>query len=91
MCLRFDTIDTSAICHLFVPVGRDLFDTTHAMNCKNGGFVNARHDSICDFETSLLRKVCTEVILGRSANTSDEAHLDFRGCVFLALGAKCFL
>ena len=69
------------------------------MDCKLGGFVNARHDSIRDFETSLLRKVCTdvesephllpvttEVLQGRSANTSAEARLDFRGRGFGAGG-----
>jgi hypothetical protein len=73
------------------------------MNCKRGGFINARHDSIRDFETSLLRKVCTdvesephllpvttEVLLGRSANTSAEARLDFRGRGFWRRGQNAF-
>ena len=81
----------------------DRFDTSHAMDCKMGGFVNARHDSIRDFETSLLRKVCTdvesephllpvttEVLQGRSANTSAEARLDFRGRGFWRRGQNAF-
>ena len=64
-----------------------------------GGFVNAHHDSIRDFETSLLRKVCTdvesephllpvttEVLQVRSANTSAEALTS--GDVFFGAGGK---
>ena len=56
--LRYN-IDISAICHLSAHAVTD--STSHAMDCKQGGFVNAHHDSIRDFETSLLRKVCTDV------------------------------
>ena len=75
------------------------FDTSHAMDCKMGGFVNARHDSIRDFETSLHRKVCTdiesephllpitsEILLRRSANTSAEVVLTSGDVVFGAGG-----
>ena len=31
------------------------------MNCKKGGFVSIRHDTIRDFEANLLKKVCAEV------------------------------
>ena len=30
----------------------DRFNTTHVMDCKKGGFVYARHDSIRDFKTT---------------------------------------
>ena len=78
------------------------FDVTHAMNCKRGGFINARHDSIRDFETSLLTKVCTDVesephllpvtveMNSRSANTSDEARLDIRARGFWRRGQNAF-
>jgi len=79
------------------------FDVTHAMNCKRGGFINARHDSIRDFETSLLSKACTdvesephlqpvttEVLPGRSANTSADARLDIRARGFWRRGQNAF-
>ena len=79
----------------------DRFDITHAMNCKRGGFINARHDSIRDFEASLLSKACadvecephlqpvtTEVLLGRSSNTSADARLDIRARGFWRRGKK---
>ena len=84
----------------------DRFDTSHAIDCKKGGFVNARHYSIREFETSLLRKVCTdvesephllpvttEILQGRSANTniSAEARLDFRGRGFWRRGQNAFI
>jgi hypothetical protein len=79
------------------------FDVTHAMNCKKGGFVNARHDSIRDFEASLLSKACndvetephlqpvtTEILHGRSANTSADARLDIRARGFWRRGQNAF-
>ena len=73
------------------------------MNCKKGGFVNARHDSICDFEASLLSKACndvetephlqpviTEILHGRSANTSADARLDIRARGFWRRGQNAF-
>ena len=79
------------------------FNVTHAMNCKRGGFINARHDSIRDFETSLLSKACTdvesephlqpvttEIFSGRSSNTSSEARLDIRARGFWRRGQNAF-
>ena len=73
------------------------------MNCKRGGFINARHDSIRDFETSLLSKVCTdvesephlqpvttEILSGRSSNTSADARLDIRARGFWRRGQNAF-
>ena len=37
------------------------YDTTHAVNCKKGGFVAIRHNKIRDYEANLLAKVYTEV------------------------------
>ena len=45
---------------LKMPVWRD-FNTTHALKCQRGGFVNACHDNIRDIEYRLLQEVCTDV------------------------------
>ena len=79
------------------------FDVTHAMNCKRGGFINARHDNIRDFEASLLSQACTdvevepqlqpvttEILPGRSANTSADARLDIRARGFWRRGQNSF-
>ena len=42
------------------PCGKD-FDVTHAMNCKLGGFVYARHNNIRDFECRLLKVALNDV------------------------------
>ena len=81
----------------------DSFDITHAMDCHSGGFVNARHDNIRDFEASLLSQVCidvetephiqpvtTETFQLRSANTKSEARLEFRGRGFWRRGQNAF-
>ena len=73
------------------------------MNCKRGGFINARHDSIRDFEASLLSKACTDVetephlqpvttetLSGRSSNTSADARLDIRARGFWRRGQNAF-
>ena len=62
------------------------FDTTHALNCKRGGFVNSRPDNIRHMEFRLLQEVCTDVETephlqkdvnkvpyNKSANTDDHA------------------
>ena len=42
------------------PCGQ-TFNVTHAMNCKKGGFVIIRHNTVRDLEANLLRKVCNDV------------------------------
>ena len=78
------------------------FDVNHAMNCHRGGFVNARHDSIRNFEAHMLKKVCNDVqiepplqpVVGMtfrpSANTSNEARLDVRAKGFWRDGQNAF-
>ena len=72
------------------------------MNSKRGGFINAHHDNIRDFEASLLSQVCKDVekepmlqpitneILPRSANTKAEARLDVRARGFWRRGQNSF-
>ncbi|NRB82027.1 MAG: hypothetical protein HRU38_25815 [Saccharospirillaceae bacterium] len=37
------------------------FSITHAFNCKSGGFIHIRHDSVRDFNAQLLKKVVNDV------------------------------
>ena len=37
------------------------YDTTHALNCKKGGFVTIKHNSTRDYEANLLAKIRTDV------------------------------
>ena len=78
------------------------FNVTHAMNCKRGGFISARHDNIRDFEAKLLSQVCKDVEtepplqtlsnehLPRSANTSADARLDVRARGFWRRGQNAY-
>ena len=78
------------------------FEVNHAMNCKRGGFVSARHDCIRDFEEKLLSQVCIDVEsephlqplsneqLSAGANTSAEARLDLRARGFWRRGQNAF-
>ena len=75
---------------------------THAMNCHRGGFINARHDNIHNFEGHLTKKVCYDVQIEpplqtvedmnfhRSANVNDEARLDVRAKGFWRQGQNAF-
>ena len=78
------------------------FTVNHAMNCHRGGFINARHDSIRNFEAHMLKKVCNDVqiepplqpVVGMtfnpSANVSNEARLDLRAKGFWREGQNGF-
>ena len=73
------------------------------MNCHRGGFINARHDTIRNFEGKLLKQVCSDVeieptlqpvndmIFHRSANSSNEARVDVRAKGFWRQGQNAFL
>ena len=66
----------------------EQFDVNHAMICMKGGFVVQRHNELRDLEAELLNLVCKDVetepvlqdimgeVLGRGANTSQEARVD---------------
>ena len=79
------------------------FDTTHALNCHKGGFVNARHDNVRDLEASFLKSTCNDVEIEPplqpvlnprnyqpSANISEGARLDVRARGFWRNGQNAF-
>ena len=80
----------------------EKFDVTHALNCKRGGFVNARHDNIKNFEARMLKLVANDVevepqllpvtggVYRKSANTSEEARPDVRARGFWRDGQNAF-
>ena len=81
----------------------DQFSVNHALNCKNGGFISARHDEVRNVLTSQLNKVCNDVQVEphlipvdnehfhlRSAATGDEASLDIKAAGFWRRGQNAF-
>ena len=44
------------------PCGQ-IYNETHALNCKKGGFVIIRHNNVRDFEANLMKKVYSDVEL----------------------------
>ena len=42
------------------PCGQS-FNRTHALNCKNGGFVTICHNRVREFEAQLLTETCNDV------------------------------
>ena len=80
----------------------EKFDVTHAMNCRRGGFINARHNNIRDFEASLISQVCNDVEkepplqpitterFPKSTNTKAEARLDIRARGFWRRGQNAY-
>ena len=69
-----------------------LFEVTHAMNCKKGGFVSIRHDTIRNFEANLIKKVCNDVEIEPHLIpvNNDEARLDIRARGFWRPGQSAF-
>ena len=70
----------------------ELFNVNHAMNCKKGGFVSIRHDSLRNFEANLLKKVCNDVEIEPKLQpvNNDEARLDIRARGFWRPGQSAF-
>ena len=78
------------------------FLVTHALNCKKGGFITARHDNVKKFDANLLRQVCNDVQIEPplqpttgfsfrpSTNTSNDARLDIRARGFWRQGQNAF-
>ena len=42
------------------PCGQS-FNITHILNCKTGGFITIRHNSVKDFVAQLLTDICNDV------------------------------
>ena len=99
LCLRYDkplkNLPSKCACE-------KPFTVTHAMNCKRGGFVNARHNSIRNFEAGLLKEICYDVqtepplqpVGARkflpSVNVKDDARSDVRARGFWREGQHAF-
>jgi hypothetical protein len=99
LCLRYDkplsNLPSTCTC------GK-AFSITHAMNCHRGGFINARHDNIRNFEARLLKEVCKDVQIepplqpvgaakfSKSVNVKDDARLDVRARSFWRDGQQAF-
>ena len=84
------------------PCGK-TYTVCHAMNCHRGGFINIRHNNIRNFESLLLKEVCTDVQIEPlllqpvndttfhpSAIVSDEARLDIRARGFWRRGQNAY-
>ena len=78
------------------------FNPTHAIVCKTGGFIHARHD-VKNLEASLLSRVCKDVAIEpsllpvtgeefvlRSANIEDDSRLDVKARNFYRQGQTAF-
>ena len=84
------------------PCGQ-TFSVTHALNCHLGGFINARHDIIRDFEFDMLKTVTHDVEkepglqpvvnkqgYKKTAKLEDDARLDIRARSFWRTGQNAF-
>ena len=78
------------------------FTITHAMNCKLGGFIILRHDTVKIFEANLLKQICKDVqvepplqpctghTFAGSVNTNDNARPDVRAKGFWRQGQNAY-
>jgi hypothetical protein len=79
------------------------FTVQHAMACKKGGFIHARHNEVRDITANLLSEVCNDVAVEpilqpltgeqfryRTANRSAEARLDVSARGFWTRGQRTF-
>ena len=79
-------LNTASTCHCGAS-----FSIDHAMICPYGGFPIIRHNEVCDLTATLLTEVChnvatepalqpisAETFRNATANTADDAHLDFK-------------
>ena len=54
------------------------YDPNHAMNCKRGGFVVMRHNSVRDFEANLLKTIRNDVKIEPALQEIDNERIDGR-------------
>ena len=101
LCIRYDKSlkNLPAKCPCST---KQNFTITHAMDCKRGGFVNARHDSVRNCVAGLLKKVCRDVqvepplqptggtVLSTGTNIQVGARLDVRARGFWREGQQAF-
>ena len=85
LCMRYDLVldNTPRRCAC-----GEVYSVNHCLTCKNGGFVNIRHNTVRDTTQALLKEVCKDVQaepallpvtgedLQRGANASDRARVD---------------
>ena len=81
------------------PCGQ-VYNVTHALNCKTGGFITIRHNKIRDFEAQLLKETCNDVetepqlqeLNGENVGglTGDNAKPDVRARGFWRDGQNAF-
>ena len=94
--MRLEDLPSKCVCG-------ENFDLDHALICKKGGFISARHNNLRDFFTSLIDKVCVDVeaepsliplenehLTLRSANVQDDARLDMKARGFWRSGQTAF-
>ena len=80
--------DLPSIC----PCGKP-FDPYHAMECKKGGFIHARHDQMRNLEAALLSEVCNDVSIEpplQPVTGEDESRLDVKARGFYRHGQSAF-
>lgn len=79
------------------------FSVNHAMSCKKGGFIHARHNELRDLTAKFLSEVCNDVSIEpvlqpidgqqfrhKTANRSTEARLDVAARGFWNRGQRTF-
>ena len=81
---------------------RASFDVTHALSCKQGGFITLRQNEVRDITSELLDKVCVNVRKGptlqevnnedlsQGGNKSKETLLDISALNFWTTGQRAF-
>ena len=100
LCLRYNKQlkNLPALCPC-----NQKFTVTHALNCKKGGFINARHNNVRDLEAHMMKRICNDVEIepplqpvnnptnfGKSAITKKDARHDIRTRGFWRPGQNAF-